>query len=115
MKTSTGTGLSGSTAWNASVRSRLYFKRATTDGDEEPDPDLRVGDEVKFRPGRRNNKFALEERTIPARQRCNDSGKDGGAAEDMFLALLAEFGRQGRNASAKPNALTYAPSLFVSL
>ena len=39
---SSGTGLSGSTAWNASVRSRLYFKRATTEKDEEPDPDLRV-------------------------------------------------------------------------
>jgi RecA-family ATPase len=43
----TGTGLSGSTAWNASVRSRLYFKRATTDKDEEPDPDLRVLEVMK--------------------------------------------------------------------
>jgi hypothetical protein len=38
----TGSGLSGSTAWNASVRSRLYLKRAATEKDEEPDPDLRV-------------------------------------------------------------------------
>ena len=38
----TGTGLSGSTAWNAGVRSRLYLKRATTAKDEEPDANLRV-------------------------------------------------------------------------
>src|SRR5207249_1126483 len=38
----TGTGLSGSTAWNASVRSRMYLRRMVTDADEEPDPDLRV-------------------------------------------------------------------------
>jgi AAA domain len=43
----TGTGLSGSTAWNASVRSRLYFKRAVTEKDEEPDPDLRVLEVMK--------------------------------------------------------------------
>ena len=44
---SSGTGLSGSTAWNASVRSRLYFKRAVTEKDEEPDPDLRVLEVMK--------------------------------------------------------------------
>ena len=44
---SSGTGLSGSTAWNASVRSRLYFRRAKTDKDEEPDPDLRVLEVMK--------------------------------------------------------------------
>ena len=44
---SSGSGLSGSTAWNASVRSRLYFKRAIFDKGEEPDPDLRVLEVVK--------------------------------------------------------------------
>ena len=44
---SSGTGLSGSTAWNASVRSRLYFKRAKTEKDEEPEPDLRVLEVMK--------------------------------------------------------------------
>ena len=32
---SSGSGLSGSTAWNASVRSRLYFKRATIGKDDK--------------------------------------------------------------------------------
>ena len=30
------------------MRSRLYFKRATTDKDEEPDPDLRVLEVMKL-------------------------------------------------------------------
>jgi hypothetical protein len=35
------------------------------------------------------------------------------AAEQLFLTLLEEFNRQGRNTSAKPNAPTYAPTLFA--
>lgn len=42
-----GSGISGSTAWHASVRSRLYMKRAVTDKDEEPDPNLRVIEVMK--------------------------------------------------------------------
>ena len=37
----TGTGTSGSTAWNNSVRSRLYLDRVRESG-IEPDPDARV-------------------------------------------------------------------------
>ncbi len=37
-----GSGLSGSTAWNNSVRSRLYFDRVRDVENREPDPDLRV-------------------------------------------------------------------------
>jgi hypothetical protein len=35
------------------------------------------------------------------------------AAEQIFLTLLDEFNRQGRNTSAKPSAPTYAPTLFA--
>jgi RecA-family ATPase len=78
---STGTGLSGSTAWNASVRSRLYFKRATTEKDEEPDPAGPRGDEVKLRSGRRNGRGAVERRPVPAGRRREQPGKVGGGAE----------------------------------
>ena len=37
-----GTGAGGSTAWNNTVRSRLYLTRPKADGDDEIDPDLRV-------------------------------------------------------------------------
>ena len=37
-----GSGTSGSTGWHNSARARIYFKRAVTERDEEPDPLLRV-------------------------------------------------------------------------
>jgi RecA-family ATPase len=114
---STGTGLSGSTAWNASVRSRLYLKRATTAKDEEPDPDLRVLEVMK------NNYGPIGE-TVTLRW------KDGlflpvaapGSLEklareqkidDLFLALLDRWIGQGRNVSDKKTANGYAPNRFA--
>jgi RecA-family ATPase len=96
-----GSGLSGSTAWNASVRSRLYFKRAVTDKDEEPDPNLRVLEVMKANYGPVGGVTSLEK--LAAER----------AAEQIFLTLLDEFNRQGRNTSAKPSAPTYAPTLFA--
>jgi RecA-family ATPase len=113
----TGTGLSGSTAWNASVRSRLYFKRAVTDKDEEPDPDLRMLECMKSNYG-------------PVGETINLRWKDGlflpvggvtnleklaaeQATEQLFLSLLNRFNRQGRNLSDKSNANNYAPVIFA--
>jgi RecA-family ATPase len=114
----TGTGLSGSTAWNASVRSRLYFKRATTDKNEEPDPDLRVLEVMK-------NNYGPVGETIQLRWKNglflpvgNVSNLERLAAEQsidmLFMELLARFNRQGRNVSDKRNAPNYAPANFVS-
>jgi RecA-family ATPase len=115
---SSGTGLSGSTAWNASVRSRLYFKRAVTEKDEEPDPDLRVLEVMKANYGpigetvtvRWNNKGLFQ----PV---AGMSSLDKLAAEQktehLFLALLDRFNGQGRNTCEKPNAPTYAPTMFT--
>lgn len=114
---STGTGLSGSTAWNASVRSRLYFKRAVTDKDEEPDPDLRVLEVMKSNYGpvgetinlRWKNGLFLPVGGITSLEKLAAER----AAEQTFLTLLDELNRQGRNTSAKPAAPTYAPTLFA--
>ena len=113
---STGTGLSGSTAWNASVRSRLYFKRAVTEKDEEPDPDLRVLEVMKSNYG-------------PIGETINLRWKDGlfvpvggitnleklaaeQAAQQLFLTLLNQFNSQNRNICDKASANNYAPPLF---
>jgi RecA-family ATPase len=112
----TGTGLSGSTAWNASVRSRLYFKRAKTDKGEEPDPDLRVLEVMKANYGPigeiinlrwKNGLFVPVDGVGNVERLAAEQ-----AAEHLFLALLGELSRQGRNTSAQPNAPTYAPTLF---
>src|SRR5262252_1623753 len=113
----TGTGLSGSTAWNASVRSRLYLKRAMTVKDEEPDPNLRVLEVMK-------NNYGPVGETVTLRW------KDGlflpvaapGSLEklareqkvdELFLTLLDRWKGQGRNVSDKLKANSYAPGCFV--
>ncbi len=106
----TGTGSSGSTAWNNSVRSRLYMTRP--DG-KDADPDLRVlrtmkanygttGGEIKLR--WKNGVFVL------------DDGKPhvgatlmAAKAERVFCHLLSLFNRTGQNVS-DVTGTSYAPA-----
>jgi hypothetical protein len=76
-------GLSGSTAWNASVRSRLYFKRAVTAKDEEPDADLRVLEVMKsnYGPVGETINAALEGRVVLTRRRTGQPRKIGARAK----------------------------------
>ena len=112
----TGTGASGSTAWNNSVRSRLYLERVFVDG-VEADPDLRklttkkanygpVGAEVLFR--WTDGAFKLK---------AADTGLDRVAAEAraerVFMDLLREREDQGRPVSHSPSS-TYAPAQFAT-
>ena len=108
----TGTGLSGSTGWHNSVRARMFFKTATTDQGEEPDPELRellfmknnygpVGARVLLR--WRNGVFVPEpgqgtiEKAVAERR-----------AEELFLKLLDRFG-----AVTNKKGTSYAPALFA--
>ena len=114
---STGTGLSGSTAWNASVRSRLYFKRAVTDKDEEPDPDLRVLEVMKSNYGPAGETINLRWKNglfVPVGGVTNlEKLAYEQKAEQLFLDLLHRFTVQGRNLSDKPSANNYAPAMFA--
>jgi RecA-family ATPase len=113
----TGTGLSGSTAWNASVRARLYFKRAVTEKDEEPDPDLRVLEVMKANYGpigetiqvRWKDGLFLPVGGISNLEKLAAEQK----AEQTFLTLLERFNGQGRNTCEKSSAHNYAPTLFA--
>jgi RecA-family ATPase len=112
----TGTGLSGSTAWNASVRSRLYFGRAKTDKDEEPDPDLRVLEVMKSNYGPVGETITLRWKAglfLPVTGVSNlDKLAAEQSAEQVFLDLLQQYEKQGRNVSDKPTAPSYAPAMF---
>jgi RecA-family ATPase len=113
---SSDTGLSGSTAWHNSVRARLYFKPATTEAGETPDPDLR---ELQFK---KNNYGPLSQRLLlrwrngvfvpePGQgslERMAADQKD----DEVFLTLLASLNEQGRNSSPSRNSSTYAPTLM---
>jgi RecA-family ATPase len=113
-----GSGTSGSTGWHNSARARMYFKRAVTEKDEEPDPLLRVLQTMK------SNYSSGEGETIQLRW------KDGlflpvagmnsmerlaieHRAEELFLTLLDRCNGQGRNVSDKHNAPIYAPTVFA--
>jgi RecA-family ATPase len=111
------TGLSGSTAWNASVRSRLYFKRAVTEKDEEPDPDLRVLEVMKSNYGPIGETITLRWKDglfVPVGGVTNlEKLAAEQVADNLFLTLLNRFNLQGRNLSNKPSANNYAPAEFA--
>ena len=112
----TDTGLSGSTAWDASVRARMYLKTWKPDDSDAVDSDLRElvikksnygpsGEQIRMR--WQNGLF------VPV---GTPSGLDSLAAErtaeHAFLDLLNLF--TGQNQPVGPNkGPTYAPSKFA--
>lgn len=111
-----GRGYAGSTHWNNSVRSRLYFKRAETSNGEVPDADLRVLEMPKNNRARAGTELFLrwkDGRFVPenANEQSLENLQKAIAVEELFLKLLSQFGEQSRKAS--PNrGHTYAPKLF---
>lgn len=106
-----GSGASGSTAWNNSVRSRLYLTRPEEEADRKRDPDLRVlrtmklnyaaglGDERRVRWSDGRFVVGLARVTVEADD------------EAAFLLQLAAFEKQGR-AVTSMTGHGYAPKLF---
>jgi RecA-family ATPase len=102
-----GTGTSGSTAWNNSVRSRLYLEVV------DKDPDARVLKVVKANYGRTGDSIAMRwDDGVYAL----DNGPDpvvenvvNGKTDGLFLELLAMFNEQDQNVSTKTGA-NYAPA-----
>lgn len=112
---SSGTGSSGSTGWNNSVRSRLYFKRIT-DGDVENDPDARLLETMKANYGRVGEQIKLRWRrgVFVTEDKSPDSFSEIAAhskAERVFMTLLETYRAEGRHVSASPSA-NYAPTVF---
>lgn len=112
---SSGSGMSGSTAWSNSVRSRLYLTRPTG---SDPDPDLRTLSLMKA-----NYSGGVPELSL--RRRIGGYEVEGGegatrldrvsaqaAADRTFLTLVAQYQAEGRTVSDKPGA-NYAPSVFA--
>lgn len=107
-----GTGSSGSTAWNNSARSRLYL---TADKDE---PDRRILKVMKSNYGETGNEIKLRWR---AGAFVLDDGKPSIAnalianrADDIFRELLTEINSSGLRVSAAKSS-TYAPSVMADM
>ncbi len=111
-----GTGTSGSTAWNNSVRSRLYLSRITDNG-FEPDPDARVLSTKKANYGRTGGEINLKWEAGVFVAEAQPAGLGalaaGAKGERVFLKLLDTLTAQGRYVSANPGP-TYAPAQFAS-
>lgn len=114
-----GTGSSGSTGWNNSVRSRLYFDRIRADDNSEPDPDARVLRSMKSNYGRVGEEIVLHWRrgifvpdsiTAGGLMAANDARN---RADEVFLKLLALYDAESRGAVSPNPGSNYAPKLFA--
>lgn len=110
-----GSGTSGSTAWNNSVRSRLYLERIVQDG-YEADPDKRVLSTKKANYGRIGGEVSMTWTEGVFVRDVEPQGLEalaaGAKAERVFLSILHTYEAQGRYVSAQPGP-TYAPTQFA--
>lgn len=111
-----GTGMSGSTGWHNSVRSRLYLRRIIQ-GDEEPNPDARVLETMKANYGPTGEEIALTWRNGVFEALTPETGLDRMAkrsrADRVFLKLLRLMAEQGRRVNSG-GGQTYAPTVFAT-
>lgn len=134
-----GTGMSGSTAWNAAVRSRLYLTRPRPEGADGGDDDARRLERKKANYARANDSLALrwvDGVLAPDGPVGGGAGGGGGgvvgagagvvqwltgkaeaeAARDAFLNCLDAIAARGDVASESPQSKTrYAPKLFARM
>jgi RecA-family ATPase len=113
-----GSGLSGSTAWHNSVRSRLYLTSPKAEPGEPPDSDLRelshkksnyspVGTSLVLR---YKNGLFLPEAGLSSFEKAERELK----AEGAFLSGLQRLHDQGQPLSPQTNSSYYAPRLIGS-
>jgi RecA-family ATPase len=119
-----GSGLSGSTAWNNSVRSRLVFERVTFQHDRktvEPNPNLRrlktvkanygpLGQEVVVR--WEGGRFRVEDPVAASEAASGALAEANAKVDALFCELLAIYTARGQNVSISWSR-TYAPALFA--
>lgn len=116
---SSGSGMSGSTAWNNAVRSRLYLTKPKGDDGEDVDDLERVlskmkanysgaGDALKMR--WEDGVFKPEER-----QGGVFGNIERRSTETIFLEALDKLNGQGRRVNATTNQPSYAPRLMLQL
>lgn len=110
-----GSGTSGSTGWNNSVRSRLYLERVKDEG-YEADADARLLRTMKANYGKIGGEIALRWREGVFVADAPVTGLDRMAAtaktERVFLKLLRTFTDEGRTVN-HAGGPTYAPKVFA--
>jgi RecA-family ATPase len=115
---STGTGLSGSTGWHNSVRSRAYLTTAKTDKDKEPDPSLRILEFKKSNYGPIAKSITLRwdqgvYKPVAGVTSLDKMAKEQ-TADQRYLECLDAMTLQGRHVCHAPGR-GYAPKAFADM
>ena len=114
-----GSGTSGSTAWNNAVRSRLYLKDPDLDHNEDADPNQRILETKKANYGPKGDGIDLEWRQgvfVPTNLTGDAVNSIKlGLAEKAFLDCLDALERQKRRVSESKNSSTYAPKVMTRM
>jgi RecA-family ATPase len=102
---SSGSGISGSTAWHGAFRFRQYLKGVTAENGEVVDKDLRQLEFKKNQYGPLGETIVLRYRAglflpIPGVTGLNKLSREL-TAQDVFLTLLRRFTRANRNVSER--------------
>lgn len=118
-----GTGSSGSTAWNNAVRSRLYLTRPKGSDDEPEDMDARVLKTMKANYGAVGGEIRLRyqdgvfvsEAQLP-RGGAGVLGRiEARSLERRFLDAVRQMAGRGQSVSIKKRAANYAPKVMCRL
>jgi RecA-family ATPase len=116
MGMTTGSGISGSTAWHNAFRFRHYLKGSKGDGEEPADTDVREIQFLKNQYGRREETIHLKYDTakglfVLAGGSTSDRPTDE-AIDQKFLTTMAKLINEGRTLSPNKGP-TYAPALVA--
>lgn len=110
-----GRGDSGSTAWNGSVRSRLYFEFVANEEGQIEDFDARRLTVMKNNYGKSGQRFDVRFTdgffAIQQGESQLDRQAATAKAERVFMKLLRQLAEQGRNVNSNGGS-TYAPTVF---
>jgi RecA-family ATPase len=112
-----GTGQSGSTAWDATFRSRLYLSTPSAEAGDPPDPDARILTRVKanYAPRAETVELRWKEGVFVTQQQATGiiGAIERRAAERVFLDLVDRLLAEGQAVSSNIRAGNYAPRLFA--
>ena len=121
-------GTGGSTAWNNTVRSRLYISRPVKDKDSQDQNDeydkLREFSKMKSNYSSRGDAISLQWEHGAFKvigesiyDKVSEIDKSNQAKNDeiKFLALLGELNRQGRVVSESKNSSSFAPKIMTQM
>ena len=110
-----GSGFSGSTAWNNAVRSRLYLQRpGGENGDDEEDQRELKAMKTNYTRAGSSLKIAWREGVFVTTEAPTGifAGMEKRKAEAAFLELLKATAAEGRPVSDNSRAGNYAPKLY---